>query len=115
MPINRDDNAGEPSKTVIKIENVSKVYRLGEQDVTALKNVNLEVKEGNFMAIAGSSGSGKSTLLNIMGCIDTPSKGRVVVNGKDVSGQTPDELADIRARTSFRGGSVSGWRSRVRW
>ena len=99
MPTNRDDNAGEPSKTVIKIENVSKVYRLGEQDVTALKNVNLEVKEGNFMAIAGSSGSGKSTLLNIMGCIDTPSKGRVVVNGKDVSGQTPDELADIRART----------------
>ena len=104
MPTPRDDNAAEqisrePSKTIIKIENVSKVYRLGEQDVTALKNVNLEVREGNFMAIAGSSGSGKSTLLNIMGCIDTPSKGRVVIDGKDVSGQTPDELANIRART----------------
>ena len=104
MPTTRDDNAaepvsGEPLKTIIKIENVSKVYRLGEQDVTALKNVNLEVREGNFMAIAGSSGSGKSTLLNIMGCIDTPSKGRVVIDGKDVSGQTPDELANIRART----------------
>jgi putative ABC transport system ATP-binding protein len=51
------------------------------------------------MAIAGPSGSGKSTLLNIMGCIDTPSKGRVEVSGKDVSGQTPDDLADLRART----------------
>ncbi len=51
------------------------------------------------MAIAGPSGSGKSTLLNIMGCIDTPSKGRVEIEGKDVSGQTPDELADVRART----------------
>ncbi|WP_300435794.1 ABC transporter ATP-binding protein [Zoogloea sp.] len=104
MPTPRDDNAaepisGEPLKTIIKIDNVSKVYRLGEQDVTALKNVILEVKEGNFMAIAGSSGSGKSTLLNIMGCIDTPSKGRVIIDGKDVSGQTPDELANIRART----------------
>ena len=104
MPTPRDDNSaepisGEPLKTIIKIENVSKVYRLGEQDVTALKNVILEVKEGNFMAIAGSSGSGKSTLLNIMGCIDTPSKGRVIIDGKDVSGQTPDELANIRART----------------
>lgn len=104
MPTPRDDNAvepisSEPSKTIIKIDNVSKVYRLGEQDVTALKNVILEVKESNFMAIAGSSGSGKSTLLNIMGCIDTPSKGRVIIDGKDVSGQTPDELANIRART----------------
>jgi len=99
MPTTRDDHAGEPLKTVIRIENASKIYRLGDQDVTALKNVNLEVREGNFMAIAGSSGSGKSTLLNIMGCIDTPSKGRVIIEGKDVSGQTPDDLADIRART----------------
>ena len=51
------------------------------------------------MAIAGPSGSGKSTLLNIMGCIDTPSKGRVEIEGKDLSGQTPDDLADVRART----------------
>ena len=84
---------------IIRVEDLSKVYRLGEQDVTALEGVSLTVEEGVFMAIAGPSGSGKSTLLNIMGCIDTPSKGRVEVSGKDVSGQTPDDLADLRART----------------
>lgn len=84
---------------IIRVEDLSKVYRLGEQDVTALEGVSLTVEEGVFMAIAGPSGSGKSTLLNIMGCIDTPSKGRVEVAGKDVSGQTPDDLADLRART----------------
>lgn len=84
---------------IIRVEDLSKVYRLGEQDVTALEGVSLTVEEGVFMAIAGPSGSGKSTLLNIMGCIDTPSKGRVEVAGKDVSGQTPDGLADLRART----------------
>jgi putative ABC transport system ATP-binding protein len=99
----RDDSTDGPSttdpKTIIRIENVSKIYRLGDQDVNALRKVTLDVKEGYFMAIAGTSGSGKSTLLNIMGCIDTPSEGRVFIEGKDVSGQTPDELANIRART----------------
>lgn len=84
---------------IIRVEDLSKVYRLGEQNVTALEGVSLTVEEGVFMAIAGPSGSGKSTLLNIMGCIDTPSKGRVEVAGRDVSGQTPDDLADLRART----------------
>jgi putative ABC transport system ATP-binding protein len=84
---------------IIEIKDVSKIYRLGDQNVLALKHVNLKVEEGRFMAIAGSSGSGKSTLLNIMGCIDTPSKGQVIIDGRDVSGQAPDELAEIRART----------------
>lgn len=84
---------------IIRIDDVSKIYRLGEQYVTALESVSLTVEPGVFMAIAGPSGSGKLTLLNIMGCIDTPSKGRVEIEGKDVSGQTPDELADVRART----------------
>jgi putative ABC transport system ATP-binding protein len=56
---------------IIRVDNVSKTYRLGEQDVTALSDVSLIVDPGVFMAIAGPSGSGKSTLLNIMGCIDT--------------------------------------------
>ncbi|MDD3352530.1 ABC transporter ATP-binding protein [Zoogloea sp.] len=84
---------------IIRVEDVSKTYRLGEQNVTALEGVSLTVEPGVFMAIAGPSGSGKSTLLNIMGCIDTPSKGRVEIDGKDVSGQTPDALAEVRART----------------
>ena len=84
---------------IVKLENVSKHYRLGEQDVTAVSDVSLAIEPGVFLAIAGPSGSGKSTLLNIIGCIDTPSSGKVVVEGKDVSGQTPDQLADLRART----------------
>ena len=84
---------------IVKLENVSKHYRLGEQDVKAVSDVSLAIEPGVFLAIAGPSGSGKSTLLNIIGCIDTPSSGKVVVEGKDVSGQTPDQLADLRART----------------
>uniref|UniRef100_UPI00311E6EDA ABC transporter ATP-binding protein n=1 Tax=Thauera sp. SDU_THAU2 TaxID=3136633 RepID=UPI00311E6EDA len=65
----------------------------------ALTNVSLAIEPGVFLAIAGPSGSGKSTLLNIIGCIDTPTSGRVIIDGHDVSGRTPDQLADVRART----------------
>ncbi|MBR0568556.1 ABC transporter ATP-binding protein [Azoarcus sp. L1K30] len=84
---------------LVRVENVSKHYRLGDQDVQALDDISLAIEPGVFLAIAGPSGSGKSTLLNIIGCIDTPSTGRVIINGHDVSGQTPDQLADVRART----------------
>ncbi|NMG63920.1 ATP-binding cassette domain-containing protein [Azoarcus indigens] len=84
---------------IVRVEGVSKRYRLGDQEVQALSDVSLAVEPGVFLAIAGPSGSGKSTLLNIIGCIDTPSEGRVVVDGRDVSGQTPDQLAELRART----------------
>lgn len=84
---------------IVQVENVSKRYRLGEQDVQALSGISLAVEPGVFLAIAGPSGSGKSTLLNIIGCIDTPSEGRVIVDGHDVSGRSPDQLADLRART----------------
>ncbi len=85
--------------SLIRLENVSKQYRLGDQDVAALKDITLSVEKGVFLAIAGPSGSGKSTLLNLIGCIDTPTQGRVLIDGNDVSGKTPDELADLRART----------------
>jgi putative ABC transport system ATP-binding protein len=84
---------------LIQVENVTKDYRLGNQVVRALHHVTLSVDEGVFMAIAGPSGSGKSTLLNLIGCIDTPTRGRIVIDGRDTSGRTPDELADLRART----------------
>lgn len=85
--------------SVVQVENVSKEYLLGEQQVQALKDITLSIDDGAFLAIAGPSGSGKSTLLNLIGCIDSPSSGRILINGQDVSGQTPDQLADLRART----------------
>ena len=85
--------------SIVRLENVSKDYTLGEQRVQALKDVTLSIEEGVFLAIAGPSGSGKSTLLNLIGCIDTPSRGKVYINGQDISGRTPDELADLRARS----------------
>ncbi len=85
--------------SLIRVENVSRQYRLGEQSVWALRDVTLAVEERVFMAIAGPSGSGKSTLLNLIGCIDTPTSGTVLIDDRDISGNTPDELADLRART----------------
>ncbi len=85
--------------SVVRIENVFKEYMLGEQKVRALCDISLSVDDGVFLAIAGPSGSGKSTLLNLIGCIDTPSAGKIYINGEDVGGKTPDQLADLRAHT----------------
>jgi putative ABC transport system ATP-binding protein len=87
------------SMSLVQVENVSKDYLLGEQRVDALKDVTLNIDEGVLMAIAGPSGSGKSTLLNLIGCIDTPTSGRILIDGEDVSDRTPDQLADLRARS----------------
>ena len=84
---------------VVKIENVSKRYNLGNQQVEALKAIYLTIEQGDFLAVAGPSGSGKSTLLNLIGCIDTPSSGNVIIAGQRVGNRTPDQLADLRART----------------
>ncbi|MEP6997671.1 MAG: ABC transporter ATP-binding protein [Betaproteobacteria bacterium] len=85
--------------SLIRVENVSKKYQLGDQLVWAISDVSLTIEEGVFLAIAGPSGSGKSTLLNLMGCIDVPTSGRVLITDRETSDSTPDELADLRART----------------
>ena len=85
--------------SVVRVERVYKDYRLGEQKVQALKDVTLAIDAGVFLAIAGPSGSGKTTLLNIIGCIDTPTSGKLLINDQDVSGKSPDQLADLRAHT----------------
>ena len=85
-------------KTIIKLENVWKIYKLGEVDVYALRGLNLTVKEGEFVAIIGPSGAGKSTTLNMIGCLDLPTKGKVYLDGKDVSKLSEDELAKIRGK-----------------
>ena len=84
---------------VVRFKHVFKEYALGAHRVHALTDINLSISNGVFLAIAGPSGSGKSTLLNLIGCIDTPTSGQVIVAGNDVTGKTPDALADLRART----------------
>jgi putative ABC transport system ATP-binding protein len=81
---------------VIDIENITKVYVMGEETVHALRGVSLQIRRNEYLAIMGPSGSGKSTLMNMLGCLDTPSSGRYFFNGKDVSAMNDDELATIR-------------------
>ncbi|HQO27663.1 MAG TPA: ABC transporter ATP-binding protein [Candidatus Pacearchaeota archaeon] len=83
---------------LIKLEKVRKVYRMGQVDLTVLKDVDLEIEAGSFTTILGPSGSGKSTLLHIVSCLDTPTEGRVFLDGQDVSELSGDQLADIRGR-----------------
>jgi putative ABC transport system ATP-binding protein len=85
--------------SVVRLEHVYKDYLLGDQKVQALKDITLSFDPGVFLAIAGPSGSGKTTLLNLIGCIDTPSSGKIFINDQDVSGRSSDELADLRSRT----------------
>jgi putative ABC transport system ATP-binding protein len=84
------------AKPVIRLENIYKVYDLGEIQVHALRGVSLEVREGEFVAVMGPSGSGKSTVMNILGCLDRPTRGHYYLDGVDVSGLTKVELARIR-------------------
>jgi putative ABC transport system ATP-binding protein len=83
-------------KTVILLENVKKIYQLGETRVFALKGINLTIREGEMVAVMGSSGSGKSTLLNIMGCLDRPTAGIYYLDGENVSQLAKSRLARIR-------------------
>ena len=82
--------------SIVAVENVSKIYKLGKAEVHALRGVSLEVDRGEFLAIAGPSGSGKTTLLNLVGCVDTPTAGRVIMDGKDTKSLSERALTDLR-------------------
>ncbi|TXD81715.1 ABC transporter ATP-binding protein [Subsaximicrobium wynnwilliamsii] len=81
---------------VIEIRNIIRDFQLGQETVHVLKGINLDIKTGEYVAIMGPSGSGKSTLMNLLGCLDTPTSGSYILNGKDVSQMSDDDLADIR-------------------
>ncbi|HWA86356.1 MAG TPA: ABC transporter ATP-binding protein [Opitutus sp.] len=83
---------------VIEIEGVTKLYKMGEEIIHALRGVSLEIRRNEYLAIMGPSGSGKSTLMNMLGCLDTPTAGRYDFNGRNVAQMDDDELAEIRNR-----------------
>jgi len=81
----------------IRAEDLHKIYRLdGQAEVHALRGVSLQVDPGEFLAIMGPSGSGKSTFMNLLGCLDTPTQGKLLIEGTEVSSLTPNQLADMR-------------------
>jgi len=83
---------------LIEVKNITKIFRSGEVETTALKGVSFSIEKGEFVAIIGASGSGKSTLMHILGCLDTPSFGQYFFEGKEVSKLSEDELAEIRKK-----------------
>nr|WP_190242589.1 ABC transporter ATP-binding protein [Hymenobacter sp. CCM 8763] len=83
---------------MIQTDDISKVYRMGAEEIHALQSVSITIQRGEYVAFMGPSGSGKSTLMNIIGCLDTPSGGSYVLNGHDVSNMSDNQLADVRNR-----------------
>lgn len=84
------------AESLIKITNIKRNFSLGNETVYVLKGIDLDIKKGEYVALMGPSGSGKSTLMNLLGCLDTPTSGNYILNGKDVSKMKDDELAEIR-------------------
>jgi putative ABC transport system ATP-binding protein len=95
-PLNTSTAAGPTPGDVIVTDNLWKTYEMGDQQVHALRGVNLRIRHNEYVAIMGPSGSGKSTFMNLIGCLDSPSQGRYWLNGHDVSELNDDELARIR-------------------
>lgn len=84
------------SEAIIKLEEIKKDYFMGSQAITVLKGITLDIFKNEYVALMGPSGSGKSTLMNILGCLDSPTGGKYILNGKDVSKMPDDDLAEVR-------------------
>jgi macrolide transport system ATP-binding/permease protein len=95
-PVAEPEPSAEPSPTLIRLEGVHKVYSTGDVDAPALRGVSLTVDQGEFIAIMGASGSGKSTMMNIIGCLDRPTRGTYILDGRDMSQLPKEDRADIR-------------------
>jgi len=83
---------------ILSMRDIVKTYRMGEEDQTVLKGINLSISSGEFIAVLGPSGSGKSTLMNIIGCLDTPTSGEYLLSGRRINEQNEIELAHIRSK-----------------
>jgi putative ABC transport system ATP-binding protein len=83
---------------MIQVRDLAKIYKIGNQEVQALRSIDLDIAKNEFTALMGPSGSGKSTLMNILGCLDSPSRGSYFLNGQDVSRMEDDDLAEVRNR-----------------
>ncbi|OFY65422.1 MAG: macrolide ABC transporter ATP-binding protein [Bacteroidetes bacterium RIFCSPLOWO2_02_FULL_36_8] len=81
---------------IIDISNISRIYQMGSETIHALRSISIKIERGEYVAFMGPSGSGKSTLMNILGCLDSPSSGKYILNNKDVSNLSDNELAEIR-------------------
>ncbi len=92
-------NAKEAKKPIIELSDVWKIYRMGKVEVPAVCGLNLKIYPNEFVAIMGPSGSGKSTTMNMVGCLDIPSRGRIFLNGKNISELHESDLAQIRGKT----------------
>lgn len=87
------------SDYVIQARNLLKTYSIGNEKITVLKNISLDIKKGEFVAIIGPSGSGKSTFMNVIGCLDLVDEGEYILNGKSITSLSEDQLSNIRNRT----------------
>ncbi len=86
-------------ETIMELQDVWKIYKMGEVEVPALQGVSVEIKKGDFVAIRGASGSGKSTMMNLIGCLDIPSRGKIFLKSQDIGLLTESDLASFRGRT----------------
>lgn len=89
----------ENKEPLIELKNIYKIYKMGDEEIYALNDISLKIYDGEFVAIVGQSGSGKSTAMNIIGCLDTPTKGDYLLKGKNISKYSEDELAKVRNQT----------------
>ena len=98
--INSDENRVLPTVPIIvSAQHISKIYHLGKQTITALNDVSLDVRQGEFIALTGASGSGKSTFLQMIGCLDRPSNGQIFISGQDVTKFSDARLSSLRQKT----------------
>ena len=99
MPVNDTEKKySEDEQPLIRLKNISKIYKMGDEEVRANDSIDLDIYKGEFVAIVGKSGSGKSTLMNIIGALDVPTSGNYYLGGYDTSSMSDNELAEIRNR-----------------